>query len=419
MGTGAATLSERLWEPLLSATAAADPIRGLTNLGLIRRDEAGALRATVAGVLLCTENPHDFLPCARIMATCYRGKHRASGQFDGQEITGPLQRQIAEATRFVARNMRVAARKTPAREEVPQYSAAAVFEAIVNAVVHRDYSVAARQIRVSMFSDRLEIDSPGGLPNGMTVAALEASQATRNEALASVFGRIAVGNMPGSDHRQFLMERRGDGVSIILRETQETAGVLPKFDVVDGSNVVLTIPAAKLQFTPADATVGVYHDGEPLPGIDVLVLYPNKTWRRARTDEVGDANFDLHSTHLPLTVYAAAPGYCGKVERKWIPQQGGCLVELSPLSDGGSAIFPRSEGNLPGLHGRLNPILDTHGRTYLYADNIAIEQGRQQPVYFRMGRALRLTDAYGVEMSVRILDIVGNSSLVEYRKLLT
>ena len=71
-----------------------------------------------------------------------------------------------------------------------------------------------------MFRDRLEIESPGQLPNGMTIEGMEASQATRNEVIASVFGRIPVGNVSGSDHRGYLMERRGDGVSIIRKETQ-------------------------------------------------------------------------------------------------------------------------------------------------------------------------------------------------------
>ena len=173
--TGSETLSERLWEPLLSVAGAADPRRGLMNLNLLAQDYAGVARATVAGVLLCTQAPQDWLPQATVAATHYRGKDRASGQLDAQEITGPLPVQIADAVRFVARNMRVAARKVPEREERPEYSVAAIFEAMVNAVAHRDYSMASRRIRLSMFSDRVEIDSPGRLPNGMTLAGMEAS----------------------------------------------------------------------------------------------------------------------------------------------------------------------------------------------------------------------------------------------------
>lgn len=413
--TGFETLNERLWEPLLSVAGAADPRRALMNLRLLAPDESGVDRATVAGVLLCTSSPQEWLPQATIVATSYRGNDRASGQLDAQEIVGPLPNQIADAVKFVVRNMRVSARKTPAREDEPQYSNAAVFEAVVNAVVHRDYSMSSRRTRLSMFRDRLEIDSPGQLPNGMTIDGMDSSQATRNEVLASVFGRIPVREVPGSRHRRYMMERRGDGVSIIRKETRETSGTEPEYRVIDESSLVLAIPAARLELTPSDATVTVHSGGEPLVGVDVLALFPNKTWQQATTDEVGEAEFDLYTTHLPMTVYAAVPGYAAGLVREWTPRQGGLLLELAPLPAGGAVVFPKSTGHLPGLRGRLNPVRDTSDRTYLYADNVAIQQGRQQPVSFRLGKPLRLTDAFGVEMSVTIVDILGRSALVEYR----
>lgn len=414
-GTGFGTLSERLWEPLLSVAGAVDPRRGLLNLRLLARDEAGVARATVAGILLRTPSPRDWLHQAIIMATCYRGLDRASGQLDAREITGPLPQQIADAVQFVVRNMRVSARKTPEREEVFQYSKAAVFEAIVNAVAHRDYSMSSRRIRLSMFKDRLEIESPGPLPNGMTIEGMEASQATRNEIITSVFGRIAVANVEGSDRRRFLMERRGDGVSTIRTETHEATGSNPEYEIVDKSSLLLRIPAAKLELVPADATVTVHSGGEPLAGIDVLVLFPNKTWVRATTDESGNAALNLYTTNLPMTVYASGRGYAAGLKRGRMPNRDGLLLALEPVKSGGAVIFPQRTGQVPGLRGRLSPIRDTSDRTYLYADNIAIEEGRQQPVPFRTGKPIRLTDAHGAECSVTIVDIVGQSSLIEYR----
>ena len=412
--TGFETLSERLWEPLLSVTGAADPRRGLRNLRLLAQDENGVDRATVAGVLLCARAPQEWLPHAAIVATCYRGQDRASGQLDAQEIGGPLPEQVSDAVKFVVRNMRVAARKLPEREDVPQYSRAAIFEAVVNAVAHRDYSIASRRIRLSMFKGRLEIDSPGSLPNGMTIEGMDATQATRNEVIASVFGRIPIGDIPGANHRRYLMERRGDGVAIILQETREATGVLPQYRVVNGSVLVLSIPAAKLVLSPADSTVTVHSKGEPLPGVAVLALFPNKTWQRATTDDAGEAALNLYTTHLPMTVYAAAPEYSAGLEHGWRPDQGGLLMELSRLPRGGASIFPQATGHLPGLQGRLNPIRDTSDRTYLYADNIAIEEGRQQPVHFRLGKPMRLTDAFGTELSVTIVNVIGQAALVEY-----
>ena len=413
--TGFETLGERLWEPLLSMAGAADPQRGLLNLRLLARDEAGVDRATVAGILLCAPSPQDWLSQATIAATHYRGLDRASGQLDAQEIVGPLPAQVAAAVQFVVRNMRVSARKTPEREDVPQYSKAAVFEAVVNAAAHRDYSMSSRKIRLSMFKDRLEIDSPGPLPNGMTIEGMEASQATRNEVIASVFRRIPVANVAGSGHRRYLMERRGDGVSIIRKETEEATGVPPEYEMVDNSNLVLRIPAAKLELVPADATVTVHSGGEPLAGIEVLALFPNKTWVRAITDDAGEAALDLYTTHLPMTIHTAGPGYAAGLERAWTPNRGGMLLELEPLESGGAAIFAQGTGHLPGLRGQLNPIRDTSDRTWLYADNIAIDDGRQQPVPFRPGKPMRLTDAHGRELSVTIVDILGRSALIEYQ----
>ncbi len=413
--TGFETLGERLWEPLLSVSGATDPRRGLLNLRLLARDETGLDRATVAGVLLCTSSPQDWLPQATIAATHYRGSDRVSGQLDAQEIAGPLPAQIADAVQFVVRNMRVSARKVPEREDVPQYSKAAVFEAVVNAVVHRDYSMSTRRIRLSLFRDRLEIDSPGQLPNGMTIEGMEASQATRNEVIASVFGRTPVASMAGSGHCRYLMERRGDGVSIIRAETREATGLPPEYEIVDESSLLLRIPAARLELVPADATVTVHSGGEPLAGIEVLALFPNKTWVRATTDDTGDAALDLYTSHLPMTIYAAGPGYAAGLKRAWMPGQGGLLLELESLESGGAAIFTQATGHLPGLRGRLEPVRDSSDRTYLYADNIAIDEGRQQPVPVRPGRPIRLTDAHGAELSVIIVDIIGRSALIEYR----
>ncbi len=414
-GTGFETLDESLWRPLLSAEGAVEPESALVKLALLANDDAGILRATVAGVLLCTRSPEQWLPNAGITATLYRGNDRASGQIDAQEIAGPLNRQIGDAMAFAVRNMRVAARKDPARVDLPQYSERALFEAMVNAVVHRDYSIRGSKIRLSMFEDRVEVQSPGSLPNNLTLESMEARQATRNEALTSVLARMPVEGISGSEDRLYIMERRGDGVPIILRETRELSGKQPEYRLIDNSEVLLTIPAAALEQSPARAVITVWSAGQPLAGSDVLALFPNKTWKSATTDESGEAELDLHTTHLPMTVFAAAPGYGAHLEREWVPSQGALAVEMAPLPGGGSVIFAEATGHLPLVQGRLNPIRDTHDRTYMYASNIAIEQGRQQPVHFALGEDLHLAGADGSEAIVRILDVVGRSALLEYR----
>ena len=211
------------------------------------------------------------------------------------------------------------------------------------------------------------------------------------------------------------MERRGDGVPIIFRETKALSGESPQYQLIDGSDLVLTIPAADTNFTPATAHIFAHHSSNPLPGVELLVLFPNKTWRRTTTDVHGDAQIDLHTTHLPMTVFAAAPGFAAHLEQDWMPAKGGLAIEMQRLQEGGSVIFPEGTGNIPGLSGYLNPIRDTRDRTHLHASNIAINEGLQQPVHFILGENLRLTDTNGRELSVRIVTIVGKSALLAYR----
>ena len=166
----------------------------------------------------------------------------------------------------------------------------------------------------------------------------------------------------------------------------------------------------------SDCIVTVRSAGRPVDGADVLALFPNKTWKNAVTDESGTAILDLHSARLPMTVFVATNGYAAHVEHTWKPMDGPLDVELTELSDGGAVVFPNATGHLPILKGRLNPILDNHGRTYLYADNIAINDGLQQPARFAFGEDLHLGDAEGQDATVRIVAIVGRAALVQYRQ---
>ena len=211
------------------------------------------------------------------------------------------------------------------------------------------------------------------------------------------------------------MERRGDGVPIILRETEALSGKIPEYQLIDDSDLVLTIPAALTEATPATTLIICRHRGIPVPGVELLVLFPNNTWKHATTDENGEAQVNLHSTHFPMTVFAAATGYAAHLERDWVPAEGGLEIEMQSLPNSGAVIFPKATGHLPGLSGRLNPKRDSHDRAYLYASNIAINEGKQQPVHFIPGEDLRLTDANGRELVVRIVTIIGRAALVEYR----
>ncbi len=218
-------------------------ITQLKKLYLIGDDESGELRLTVSGVLLLTARPADYLSSAYIQCVAYSGSERnAEYQLDAQDCDGPVDEQIRHAFNFVKRNMRVEAVKRPGRIDIPQYDLAAVFEAIVNAVAHRDYAMHGARIRLHLFADRLELSTPGGLPNSLTVDSMEANSITRNETLVNLLSRYYPAD-PVSK-RQNLIERRGEGVPTILTASENLSLRRPRYEQIDHTELKLTIYAA-------------------------------------------------------------------------------------------------------------------------------------------------------------------------------
>jgi ATP-dependent DNA helicase RecG len=215
----------------------------LKKLYLIGEDERGDVHLTVSGVLLLTPRPADFLSSAYVQCVAYSGPERnAEYQLDAQDCDGPVDEQIRLALNFVKRNMRVEAVKRPGRIDIPQYDLTAVFEAIVNAVAHRDYSIHGARIRLHLFADRLELSTPGGLPNSLTVDSMEANSITRNETLVNLLSRYYPAD-PVSK-RQNLIERRGEGVPTILAASERLSLRRPLYEQIDHTELKLTIYAA-------------------------------------------------------------------------------------------------------------------------------------------------------------------------------
>ena len=208
--------------------------------------EGQEYRASVAGVLMCSDTPDDYLYNSFIQAVFYNGEEKdANYQIDAKDFKGPLDQQIVDAFKFVQRYNQVSARKEIGRIERAQYSMRAVFEAIVNAVVHRDYSKTGSKIRLFMFADRLELYSPGALANTLTVDDLLYNQATRNELLARLLSEITLDDdMSKQVVRRHFLERRGEGVRIILDESETLSGKMPVYELF-GEELRLTIFAAK------------------------------------------------------------------------------------------------------------------------------------------------------------------------------
>lgn len=250
--SGVNDLSEALWRRY-TARSDEDSKIVLLKRSLLSREESGAIRASVAGVLLCCERPDRFLPSAYIEAVRYRGIRQDSNyQTDAQKIYGPLDLQIKQAMSFLKRNQTVVATKEPHRIELTQFSERAVFEAVVNAVAHRDYAISGSKIRFFIFDDRLEIHSPGALPNTVTIDSIALRQATRNELITSLLAETPVAETVGDVGRGFYMEKRGDGVPIILHESETLSGKTPTYQLIDDSELLLTVFSAKMERQDAD-----------------------------------------------------------------------------------------------------------------------------------------------------------------------
>ena len=244
--TGKETLRKDLYQRFITEGVAEDEVEDLLLKRRLLVKEGQEIRASVAGVLMCYEKPDDYLYNSFIQAVVYSGTEKdADRQIDAQDFTGPLDHQIIQTIRFAKRYNAVAARKDIGRVDIPQYSMRAIFEAIVNAVVHRDYSKTGSKIRLFMFDDRLELYSPGALANTVTVDNLRYSQATRNELLARLLSEITLDDdMRKQVVRRHFLERRGEGVGIILNESEELSGKTPLYEVFD-EELRLTIFASR------------------------------------------------------------------------------------------------------------------------------------------------------------------------------
>lgn len=215
----------------------------LKKLYLLLEDENRQPRLTVTGVLLLTRRPADFLSSAYVQCVAYAGTERnAEYQVDAQDCDGPVDEQIQQAFNFVKRNMRVEAVKRPGRIDIPQYDLGAVYEALVNAVAHRDYAMHGARIRVHLFADRLEISTPGGLPNSLTVDSMDANSISRNETLVNLLSRYYPADPV--TRRQNLIERRGEGVPTIIAASERLSLRRPLYEQINHTELKLTLYAA-------------------------------------------------------------------------------------------------------------------------------------------------------------------------------
>lgn len=163
-----------------------------------------------------------------------------------------------------------------------------------------------------------------------------------------------------------------------------------------------------------ESNVAVVDDsGRPLSGAQVLAAAPNGTYVLATADDAGSASLRLPARRQ-VTLYVAHPTAAPALIRDHDPVDD-LTVTLLATSGVGGAIFEAGFGSIPGLTGRINPLQDSSGRYWLYAENIAIQGQPTQPYNFRVGQPLMLEDASGARVVLTVLDLSGRSSLVRFQ----
>ncbi len=213
-----------------------DPLVLLEKWKMVRKRE-GKRHPTVAGLLLFGRRPQDFLPYAYLTAARIPGEDPSGESSDVKRIEGRLFRILEDTARFLDLHLRVPHRIRGFEPEAyPELPRRALREVAVNALVHRDYTISA-PIRVFILDDRVEIRSPGRLPNTVTVDMVKAGLAhvLRNPQLYTFF--LKAGYVTDT----------GNGFRRVVRDVKAAVGREPEIRT-EGNELAVSIPRIPLPF---------------------------------------------------------------------------------------------------------------------------------------------------------------------------
>lgn len=199
------------------------------NLSILTEIE-GQYYPSLGGLLAFGKMPQKYFPSCTIMCGAYKGNDFLSETIREKELAGTLDELIEDALSFAKMTMpqkHCMEREIQSRVEYA-FPPEAVREAIVNAVCHRDYTITGSAIRFFVFCDRLEIHSPGGLPNTINLENMHYRQFARNQMIASFLSGYGY------------MERRGKGIQRMIR-LSEQAGAECKISLTPDENEVLVV----------------------------------------------------------------------------------------------------------------------------------------------------------------------------------
>ncbi len=199
---------------------------------------------TCVGILLFSEQPERFLPGAYLDLVLYAHGEADGNAADRKRFFGPLPEQIEQAVSWLRAsplNPVVSVKDGDGRHDFPAYDDRALQEAVVNAVVHRDYEVRGSQVIITMFPDRTVFRNPGTLYNQLTPEMLYAGcQPVRRNQILAGYLRHYVSPVTGGA----FMEATGEGFLNLVNTSERLSGRRPLLEEI-GAGTRLTIYAAR------------------------------------------------------------------------------------------------------------------------------------------------------------------------------
>ena len=203
--------------------------RILVNADILKEADGRKL-CTVGGLLVFGKNPEKHLPQNGVSFAHFKGNEITDELIDKKIITGRIQ-DIAEQLMVVIKNNMLIPSVINGlkREDKEEYPAVVMREAIVNSLVHRNYSISGSKIRVFMYDDRIEFRSPGRLPNTVTIEKMKIGVSyARNPFLVKYMENMRY------------IDQLGRGIPMILKKMKE-AGAKEPMLMEQGEEFVLTI----------------------------------------------------------------------------------------------------------------------------------------------------------------------------------
>lgn len=192
----------------------------LVNAEILHPETRGP---TFAGLMCYGTEPQTRLPYATVNCVSYRGRVVEPELLDQANLLGRIDQQIGDAVAFIERNLRDPSTVSGiVREHVPRPSRKSLRELIANAVAHRHYGIAG-PIQVRVYADRVEVLSPGGLPNGVTPAAMRVGVSVRrNQFLVQYLESLDI------------VDAVGRGFVLVIEEAAELGLLEPMIETPEG-----------------------------------------------------------------------------------------------------------------------------------------------------------------------------------------